>query len=153
MTRIQTVAFSKNSTNLFFHILTKCNLTCRHCYINPAQHGKNTLPLATIKAWLDVFSDHSDSKNLIFLGGEPTLHPQAPDLLAYAASRGVAGVVATVRLGPGGGVRAGGEPRSRVPRPRGRPLRRDVNCQTPRPSVSYASCVVVVRRPGIVQIW
>ncbi len=54
MTR--TVAFSKHSTNLFFHILTKCNLKCRHCYINPAQHGKNTLPLATITAWLEVFS-------------------------------------------------------------------------------------------------
>ena len=88
MTRIQTVAFSKNSTNLFFHILTKCNLKCRHCYVNPAQHGKNTLPLATIKAWLDVFSDHSDSKNLIFLGGEPTLHPDLAAAVKHARSLG-----------------------------------------------------------------
>jgi MoaA/NifB/PqqE/SkfB family radical SAM enzyme len=75
MTLAKTVAFSKNSANLFFHILTKCNLKCRHCYINPAQHGKDTLPLATIKAWLEAFSPDSGSKNLIFLGGEPTLHP------------------------------------------------------------------------------
>lgn len=88
MTRIQTVAFSKHSTNLFFHILTKCNLKCRHCYINPAQHGKNTLPLATIKAWLNVFSDHSDSKNLIFLGGEPTLHPDLAAAVKHARSLG-----------------------------------------------------------------
>jgi MoaA/NifB/PqqE/SkfB family radical SAM enzyme len=88
MTRTQTVAFSKNSTNLFFHILTKCNLKCRHCYINPAQHGKNTLPLETIKAWLEVFSSNSDSKNLIFLGGEPTLHPDLAAAVKHARRLG-----------------------------------------------------------------
>ncbi len=67
MTRTRTVAFSKHSTNLFFHILTKCNLKCRHCYINPAQHGKNTLPPATITAWLEVFSITSNAKNRFFI--------------------------------------------------------------------------------------
>ncbi len=43
MTLPQTVAFSRESTNVFFHILTRCNLKCRHCYINPQQHGNNTL--------------------------------------------------------------------------------------------------------------
>ena len=79
-----TVAFSKNSTNLFFHILTKCNLKCRHCYINPAQHGKNTLPLATITAWLEAFSQNSNAKNLVFLGGEPTLHPELAAAVKHA---------------------------------------------------------------------
>ena len=86
MTRTQTVAFSKNSTNLFFHILTKCNLKCRHCYINPVQHGKNTLPLPTIKTWLEAFSNNSRSKNLILLGGEPTLHPDLAAIVKYARS-------------------------------------------------------------------
>jgi len=71
----QTVAFSKNSTNLFFHILTKCNLSCTHCYINPEQHGANTLDIKTIESWLSLFSDKAATTNLIFLGGEPTLHP------------------------------------------------------------------------------
>lgn len=71
----RTVAFSKNATNLFFHILTRCNLRCRHCYINPAQHGRETLPLATITRWLALFADKSQTTNVIFLGGEPTLHP------------------------------------------------------------------------------
>lgn len=71
----KTVSFSRNSTNVFFHILTKCNLKCKHCYINPKQHGKNTLPLDTIEAWLEVFAEKSNPTNLIFLGGEPTLHP------------------------------------------------------------------------------
>ena len=71
----KTVAFSKNATNVFFHILTHCNLKCKHCYINKKQHGENTLPLETIETWLEVFSSKNKNANVIFLGGEPTLHP------------------------------------------------------------------------------
>ena len=75
MTMKKTVSFSKDVTNVFFHILTRCNLKCKHCYINPEQHGENTLPLETIEEWLEVFIAKSASTNVIFLGGEPTLHP------------------------------------------------------------------------------
>ena len=88
MIRKQTVAFSKNSTNLFFHILTKCNLKCRHCYINPGQHGEKTLPLSVITSWLEVFAQDSHSRNLIFLGGEPTLHPDLPAAVKHARKLG-----------------------------------------------------------------
>lgn len=88
MTARRTVAFSKKSSNLFFHILTKCNLRCRHCYINPEQHGKNKLSLSTIKAWLDEFAPNSGKTNLIFLGGEPTLHPDLARAVKYARDRG-----------------------------------------------------------------
>jgi MoaA/NifB/PqqE/SkfB family radical SAM enzyme len=71
----QTVAFSRDSSNLFFHILTNCNLSCSHCYINKEQHGDNTLDIATIKNWLGLFSQKALQTNLVFLGGEPTLHP------------------------------------------------------------------------------
>ena len=84
----RTVAFSKNSSNLFFHILTKCNLRCRHCYINPQQHGEKELPLFTIKAWLDEFASISTTTNLIFLGGEPTLHPDLAQAIKYGRDRG-----------------------------------------------------------------
>jgi MoaA/NifB/PqqE/SkfB family radical SAM enzyme len=73
--RKRTVAFSPRAANLFFHILTRCNLKCRHCYINPGQHGTATLPLETIARWLEVFADLGKPANLILLGGEPTLHP------------------------------------------------------------------------------
>lgn len=73
--RNQTVAFSKNSSNLFFHILTKCNLSCSHCYINREQHGDMTLSIDTIRDWLAIFSPKAHQTNLILLGGEPTLHP------------------------------------------------------------------------------
>ena len=71
----RTVSFAQNSVNVFFHILTKCNLKCRHCYINPEQHGDITLPLETIEAWLKIFADPDKDTNLIILGGEPTMHP------------------------------------------------------------------------------
>jgi MoaA/NifB/PqqE/SkfB family radical SAM enzyme len=71
----KTVAFSKNATNVFFHILTNCNLKCKHCYINKKQHGENTLPLETFEAWIKVFASKNKNANVIFLGGEPTLHP------------------------------------------------------------------------------
>ncbi|MGD8256038.1 MAG: radical SAM protein [Desulfobacterales bacterium] len=88
MTLKHTVVFSKHSTNLFFHILTQCNLKCRHCYINPAQHGSNSLPLSKITAWISAFSQNSSSKNLIFLGGEPTLHPDLAPAVKHAHKLG-----------------------------------------------------------------
>jgi len=88
MTLAQTVAFSRNSANVFFHILTQCNLKCRHCYINPQQHGQNTLPLSGIVGWLEAFSENSHTKNLIFLGGEPTLHPELPAAIGLARKMG-----------------------------------------------------------------
>ena len=88
MTAHRTVAFSKHATNLFFHILTQCNLKCRHCYINPDQHGENMLSFETIQAWLQPFKKNSASTNLIVLGGEPTLHPDLGRILKYAASLG-----------------------------------------------------------------
>jgi len=84
----RTVAFSKNSTNLFFHILTKCNLSCKHCYINPKQHGYETLDIYHIKAWLDIFAQKAKKTNLIILGGEPTLHPELAETIWHAKTVG-----------------------------------------------------------------
>jgi MoaA/NifB/PqqE/SkfB family radical SAM enzyme len=88
----KTVSFSKNSTNVFFHILTKCNLNCRHCYINREQHGENTLPLSTIEAWLDAFAGKSDKANVIFLGGEPTIHPDLSSAIKKAKNIGYSSI-------------------------------------------------------------
>ena len=84
----QTVAFSRDSSNLFFHILTKCNLSCSHCYINKDQHGADTLDIATIEAWLDLFATKASSTNLIYLGGEPTLHPDLAQAVKAAKKLG-----------------------------------------------------------------
>jgi MoaA/NifB/PqqE/SkfB family radical SAM enzyme len=71
----KTVCFSKHVSNIFFHILTQCNLNCRLCYINPNQHGTTPVSLETIEVWLKVFIKENKETNIIFLGGEPTLHP------------------------------------------------------------------------------
>ena len=88
----KTVAFSKNATNVFFHILTRCNLKCRHCYINRKQHGKNTLPIETINTWLRAFASKNKKANVIFLGGEPTLHPDLPEAVFKAKSLGYSSI-------------------------------------------------------------
>ena len=88
----KTVAFSKNATNVFFHILTRCNLKCRHCYINKKQHGTKTLPIETINAWLRVFVLKNKETNVIFLGGEPTLHPDLPAAVNKAKSLGYSSI-------------------------------------------------------------
>jgi MoaA/NifB/PqqE/SkfB family radical SAM enzyme len=60
---------------VFLHVLTRCNLRCRHCYINPQQHGRTRLPIRRIERWLAVLAGRSTGANLVLLGGEPTLHP------------------------------------------------------------------------------
>lgn len=88
----KTVAFSKNATNVFFNILTGCNLKCRHCYINPDQHGAQMLNIDTIKAWLDNFTPAGQAVNVIFLGGEPTLHPELHRAIKYARKQGFSSI-------------------------------------------------------------
>lgn len=88
----KTVAFSKEAANVFFHILTQCNLSCRHCYINPAQHGTQMLSLATIRRWLMVLGSRHENPNLIFLGGEPTLHPDLAEAVRASRDLGYASV-------------------------------------------------------------
>jgi MoaA/NifB/PqqE/SkfB family radical SAM enzyme len=92
MAHSRTVAFSREATNVFFHILTGCNLRCRHCYINPDQHGEGMLPAATIADWLTAFADRAHRANLVLLGGEPTLHPGLSDVARSARQIGFASV-------------------------------------------------------------
>jgi len=84
----KTVSFSKKSVNVFFHILTRCNLRCRYCYINPREHGQKTLPIECIEKWLLEVIGKKRSANVIFLGGEPTLHPDLPRAVKKARSLG-----------------------------------------------------------------
>ncbi len=88
----KTVSFSKNAANVFFHILTACNLKCRHCYINPDQQGREILPLSTIETWLATFAEKGTQANVIFLGGEPTLHPDLSSAVRMARRLGYTSV-------------------------------------------------------------
>lgn len=80
----RTVDFQAGERNVFFHLLTACNLSCRHCYINPDQHGTSTLPLDIVLRWLKLFARPERQTNLILLGGEPTLHPELAAIIKAA---------------------------------------------------------------------
>ena len=80
----RTVGFAPGERNVFLHLLTGCNLSCRHCYINPEQHGTRILDLATVRGWLRCFSRPGRETNLILLGGEPTLHPDLAEIIRMA---------------------------------------------------------------------
>ena len=104
----RTVQFRPQSRNLFFHILTQCNLHCRHCYINEDEHGRGVLDQETISSWLRIFSRSelevenqrlktkfsprkecvAQETNVIFLGGEPTLNPALPHAIREARALG-----------------------------------------------------------------
>ncbi len=88
----KTVSFSHNSVNVFFHILTDCNLSCTHCYINPEQHGANRLPLKTAIKWLDHFKNSASKANLVILGGEPTMHKGLPEIISHGKKMGFASI-------------------------------------------------------------
>jgi MoaA/NifB/PqqE/SkfB family radical SAM enzyme len=88
----KTVAFTKNAVNIFFHILTQCNLKCKHCYINREQHGEQKLSIETIEAWLEVFAGKNKTANVIFLGGEPTMHPDLPAAVKFAKKIGYSSI-------------------------------------------------------------
>ena len=80
----RTVGFKQGERNVFFHLLTACNLSCKHCYINPPQHGSATLAKNTALEWLRLFARPRHRSNLILLGGEPTLHPDLAEIIRAA---------------------------------------------------------------------
>lgn len=88
----RTVSFTRHSANVFLHLLTGCNLRCRHCYINPDQHGTNTLDMDTIDRWLSLFARRHPVANLVLLGGEPTLHPDLAAVVKRARELGYASI-------------------------------------------------------------
>jgi len=92
LTQARTVGFKSGERNIFFHVLTACNLSCRHCYINPEQHGSSTVSRENLEKWLELFQDKHRESNVIFLGGEPTMHPELPHVIRYAKKLGYGSV-------------------------------------------------------------
>ena len=71
-------------------ISTVCNRECAYCFTADhlsAAHAPAFLPAAQFQARLD-FLDRSNIDEARLLGGEPTLHPEFPALVAQARARG-----------------------------------------------------------------
>ena len=100
----RTVDFKAGERNVFFHLLTACNLSCQHCYINPPQHGTETLSTESVLKWLRLFARPEQQTNLILLGGEPVylapeeilVETQPAEGLAVAADKMVTVAVDSV---------------------------------------------------------
>ena len=81
--------FEKLSTCLaLIEIVNSCNLACPTCYANsPVGTGKNVdaVPLADLQRRIQGVIDRKGGIEILQLsGGEPTLHPQFFELLAWA---------------------------------------------------------------------
>ena len=95
MSNPQTVGFKSGERNIFLHLLTACNLSCAHCYINPKEHGSSMLSREQMESWIRLFREPSKDSNIVFLGGEPTMHPDLVHGIEVAKSCGYAVTVDT----------------------------------------------------------
>lgn len=66
------------------HLLGRCNLKCRHCYMEGAPSRREQLPLDRVIAAVEE-SDKLGIGTLYLTGGEPLLYRGLPDVLRAAA--------------------------------------------------------------------
>jgi MoaA/NifB/PqqE/SkfB family radical SAM enzyme len=70
---------------LWLEITPRCNLACTHCYAESSPlrtlHGE-----MSFEQWQHLIADAAalGCENVQFIGGEPTMHPRLPELIAYA---------------------------------------------------------------------
>ncbi len=69
----------------------RCQNRCFFCYASSPDRGRTVPDMTTdeVKIILDKIVDQAQVPTVSFTGGEPTLRPDLPDLIAYAKSRGL----------------------------------------------------------------
>ncbi len=74
---------------LWLEITAKCNLECMHCYSNSSPRETLRGRLQTDN-WLAILQEAATvgCRQLQFIGGEPTLHPELKEMIAFARSQG-----------------------------------------------------------------
>ncbi|MBT3984149.1 MAG: radical SAM protein [Bacteriovoracaceae bacterium] len=83
---------------LWFNTGTKCNLSCKNCYIesSPSNDRLSFIETKDITPFLDEIKENQMTTNLIGLtGGEPFLNPQIIEILEEILSRGFEVLVLT----------------------------------------------------------
>ena len=81
--------FSQGLSFLWLEITAKCNLECAHCYADSGP-GQQLLGSMSTKDWLTVLHDSRSMgcRQVQFIGGEPTLHPDLSLMISFAAAQG-----------------------------------------------------------------
>lgn len=78
-----------------WNVTKRCNLSCEHCYAAAAcEPAPGELSAAEGMALLDDLADYGIPV-VLFSGGEPTMRPDLPELVAHAADRGIRPVLST----------------------------------------------------------
>ncbi|WP_156081322.1 radical SAM protein [Amycolatopsis vancoresmycina] len=74
---------------VWLEITGKCQLMCLHCYAESAPAGRHG-PM-TAADWIRVIDQAAacGARKVQFIGGEPTLRPELPDLVGHAAAAGL----------------------------------------------------------------
>jgi MoaA/NifB/PqqE/SkfB family radical SAM enzyme len=75
------------STTIYYYITTTCNLHCKHCYFGDYLSKNQFVNKEQFCLELDRLKNDKHKK-IVLLGGEPTLHPDYPELLKIASQKG-----------------------------------------------------------------
>lgn len=67
----------------------RCNNRCFFCYANSPERGRSVAEMSTSEVCrvIDKIVDQARTPTVSFTGGEPTLRPDLPELIAYAKRR------------------------------------------------------------------
>lgn len=78
-----------------WNMTQRCNLKCVHCYAHAKDRTfAGELTTTQGKALIDDLAAFG-SPVILFSGGEPTMHPDLPELAQYAVDRGMRAVIST----------------------------------------------------------
>ncbi|MCX5381366.1 radical SAM protein [Streptomyces sp. NBC_00091] len=73
----------------WLEVTGRCNERCTHCYADSGpERGHGTM---TVADWVRVIDEFAamGGADVQYIGGEPTLYPHLPELIAHAAGRGL----------------------------------------------------------------
>jgi uncharacterized radical SAM superfamily Fe-S cluster-containing enzyme len=88
---------------LWFNTGTRCNITCRNCYIesSPRNDALAYIDVADIRPYLDeIARERLGTAEIAFTGGEPFMNPHMLALLEECLSRGFRTLVLTNAMRP-----------------------------------------------------
>lgn len=84
-----TVIAGTQLVSLWAEVTGKCQLSCVHCYAGSGPEG--THGTMTVGQWKTVLTDAAalGTRAVCFIGGEPTMYPDLPELVRHALSEGM----------------------------------------------------------------
>lgn len=70
-------------------VSSRCNLACRFCSRHQSRMELGDMDFALFRRVVDAAADHLPVCLVVFFRGEPLLHPQLEEMIAYAKGRGL----------------------------------------------------------------